>query len=153
MLTGKLMMAGAAMGLVGLAAPAMAGHRPRGVVHVNPVVAVTPVVRHYVPAPRRVVIPARYETVYRKVWVEPVYEIRTVQVWVPHDHGKGLHLAFGSPKFQFGLDLGKSHAGHGHYESVRRKVLVRPGYWETVAEQVLVSPERVEVVYNRGPRF
>ena len=88
---------------------------------------------------REVVIPARHETVYEKVWVEPVYKWVTREVWVP-SRRRGRHLDLNVGKFSVHLDLGKGrHRGRrGHYETVRERVLVRAGHYDTVAREVLV---------------
>ncbi len=88
---------------------------------------------------REVVIPARYETIYEKVWVEPVYEWITREVWVPARR-RHKHLDLNVGKFSLHLNLGKGrHRGRrGYYETVRERVLVRAGYYETVAREVLV---------------
>ena len=88
---------------------------------------------------REVVIPARYETIYEKVWVEPVYEWVTREVWVPARR-RHRHLDLNVGKFSLHLNLGKGrHRGRrGYYETVRERVLVHEGYYETVAREVLV---------------
>ncbi len=86
-----------------------------------------------------IVIPARYETIYEEVWIEPVYEWITREVWVPaRRRHRDLNLNLG--KFSLHLDLGKGrHRGRrGYYETVRERVLVHEGYYETVAREVLV---------------
>ncbi len=88
---------------------------------------------------REVVIPARHETVYEKVWVEPVYEWVTREVWVPARR-RNRHVDLNVGKFSLHLNLGKGrHRGRrGHYETVRERVLVHEGYYETVARKVHV---------------
>jgi len=88
---------------------------------------------------REIVIPARYETIYEKVWVEPVYQWVTREVWVPAPR-RHRHLDLNVGKFSLHLDLGKGrHRGRrGYYETVRERVLVHAGYYETVAREVLV---------------
>ncbi len=88
---------------------------------------------------REVVIPARHETIYEKVWVEPVYEWVTREVWVPARR-RHRHLDLNVGKFSLHLDLGngRNRGRRGYYETVRERVLVRAGYYETVAREVHV---------------
>ncbi len=88
---------------------------------------------------REVVIPARYETIYEEVWIEPVYEWITREVWVPARR-RNRHVDLNIGKFSLHLNLGKGrHRGQrGYYETVRERVLVHEGYFETVARKVLV---------------
>ncbi len=88
---------------------------------------------------REVVIPARYETIYEKVWIEPVYEWITREVWV-ESRRRHRHLDLNVGKFSLHLNLGNGrHRGRrGYYETVRQRVLVHEGYYETVARKVLV---------------
>ena len=92
---------------------------------------------------REIVIPARYETIYEKVWVEPVYQWVTREVWVPAPR-RHRHLDLNVGKFSLHLDLGKGrHRGRrGYYETVRERVLVHEGYYETVAREVRVRHGR-----------
>ena len=96
---------------------------------------------------REIVIPARYETVYDKVWIKPVYQWVTREVWVPARR-RHRHLDLNVGKFSLHLNLGKGRKRHrrGHYETVRERVLVHAGHYETVAREVLVERVRVEVV-------
>ncbi len=90
---------------------------------------------------------ARYETIYEKVWVEPVYEWVAREVWVPARR-RHRHLDLNVGKFSLHLNLGKGRkrSRRGYYETVRERVLVHEGHYETVAREVLVRRERVEVV-------
>lgn len=110
---------------------------------------------------REVVIPARYETIYEEVWVEPVYEWVTREVWVPARR-RHRHLDLNVGKFSLHLNLGKGrHRGRrGYYETVRERVLVHEGYYETVAREVLVRNDHrhtvnryVGTVRHDGHRF
>ncbi len=95
---------------------------------------------------REVVIPARYETVREKVWVEPVYEWVTREVWVPARRSR-RHIDLKIGKFSLHLGGRRGHGrGRGHYEPVRERVLVREGYYETITRSVLVRQERIEIV-------
>lgn len=97
---------------------------------------------------REVVIPAQYETIRERVWIEPVYEWVTREVWVPKRRGRRhLNLRIGN----FSLSLGGSrhhghHRGRGFYETIREQVLVHEGHYETITRSVLVRPERIEIV-------
>ncbi len=90
-------------------------------------------------ATHEIVIPARYETIYEKVWIEPVYEWVTHEVWVPARR-RHRHLDLNVGKFSLHLDLGKgrNRGRRGYYETVRERVLVHEGYYETVAREVRV---------------
>ena len=96
-----------------------------------------------------IVIPARYETIYEKVWIEPVYEWVTHEVWVPARRRHG-HIDLNVGKFSLHLDLGKGrHRGRrGYYETVQERVLVHEGYYETVAREVLVRNGRRHNVHR-----
>ncbi len=88
---------------------------------------------------REVVIPARHETVYEKVWVEPVYEWVTREVWVPaRRRHRDLNLNLGKFSLHVNLGKGRNRGRRGHYETVRERVLVRAGHYDTVAREVHV---------------
>ncbi len=90
-------------------------------------------------ASHEIVIPARYETIYEKVWVEPVYEWITREVWVPaRQRHRHLDLNVGKFSLHLNLDKGRTRGRRGYYETVRERVLVHEGYYETVARKVLV---------------
>ena len=99
---------------------------------------------------REIVIPARYETIHEKVWVEPVYEWVTREVWVP---GRRSRRHIGLRIGNFSLSLGGGHGyghgrGRGHYETIREWVLVREGHYETITRSVLIRPEHIEIVHE-----
>ncbi len=96
-----------------------------------------------------IVIPARYETIYEKVWIEPVYEWVTREVWVPARR-RHRHLDLNVGKFSLHLNFGKGRkrSRRGYYETVQERVLVHEGYYETVAREVLVRNGRRHNVHR-----
>lgn len=95
---------------------------------------------------RQVVIPAQYETIREKVWVEPVYQWVTREVWVPARRSR-RHIGLRIGKFTLSLGGGHGHGrGRGRYEAVRERVLVHEGHYETITRSVLIRPQRIEIV-------
>lgn len=97
---------------------------------------------------REVQIPAKYETVTRQVWREPVYEDRRVAVELPADVVVHRRPKLDSCGRVIGYELINYVRQPARMIWQTQRVLVKPGCWETVTERVCVRPARTEFVYE-----
>ncbi len=142
-----LALSAAALAGLGLTSSASAGDRFDFSIRIG-----QPAPRHCEPVYQertvKVWVPAEYQTVCEKVWIEPIYETRCERVWIEPVYETRCERVYIPERYEY-RQTRRFDKSCGHFVNVSERVCVEPGRWVEQHKRVCVREGYFQDVHKK----